>query len=114
METIKKIIEWSEFAFPDATLYGQIDKFNKEYEEYFDADTDSDKLKELADVFIVAFSISRFDIGEGLYYINDAIQLHSDSVFSMDELVEAIQNKMAINRQRKWKKQNGQYQHEDN
>lgn len=114
METIKKIIEWSEFAFPDATLYGQIEKYNTEFEEYFGANTDSDKLKELADVFIVAFSISRFDIGEGLYYIDDAWQLYSDSPFSLDEVVEAIENKMAINRQRKWKKQNGQYQHEDN
>lgn len=114
METIKKIIEWSEFAFPDATLDGQIDKFNTEYEEYFNADNNCDRLKELADVFIVAFSISRFDIGDGLYYIDDAWQLYSNSPFSLDEVVEAIENKMAVNRQRKWKKQNGQYQHEDN
>lgn len=111
METIKGIIEWSEQTFPDATLEGQIDKFNTEYDEYFEAtDTDS-RLEELADVFIVAFSISRFDLQEGLFYINDAWQLYSDSPYGWDELGPAIEKKMAKNRLRTWEKKNGNYQH---
>lgn len=111
METIKSIIEWAEQTFPDATLEGQIDKFNTEYDEYFKAVTDSAKVEELADVFIVALNISRFDIADGLYYINDAWQLYADSKFSLDELTQAIQWKMGQNRLRTWEKKNGNYQH---
>ena len=54
----------------------------------------------------------KFGIGpaieNGFYYDFD-----KDTPFSEGDF-EAIENKMAINRQRKWKKQNGQYQHEDN
>ena len=56
-ETIKSIIEWHEQTFPDATLEGQLEKFEDERVEY----GESESLEELADLFIVACGIARFD-----------------------------------------------------
>lgn len=110
-ESIKSIIEWSEQTFGDATLQGQIDKFDAEYDEYFEERDHNKKIKELADLFIVAFSICRFDMAEGLFYIHDAWELFSDSPYSLNALCDAIQSKMKTNRSRVWEKKDGQYQH---
>lgn len=110
-ETIKSIIEWSEQTFPDANLEGQIDKFSTEYEEYFEANTLEEQAEELADVFVVAFGISRFDLQEGLFYINEAWQLYYNSPFAWEDLEQAINKKMKINRGRKWNKVGNNFQH---
>lgn len=110
-ESIKTIIQWHEQTFPDATLDGQIDKFNTEYDEYFAADTLADQVEELADVFIVAFGMSRFSLEDGLFYIDEAWQLYQESPFVWKDLEQAINKKMQKNRNRTWGFSNGNYQH---
>jgi hypothetical protein len=110
-DTIKTVMEWSEQAFPDATLVGQTGKFEDELTEYFNATNHQDRIKELADIFIVAMSICRFGLGEGLYYLQRAWKIYEGSPYSLGNVCYNIQEKMKINRSRKWEKKDGQYQH---
>lgn len=111
VESVKNIIEWSEQTFPDATLAGQKAKFRDEICEYFDASEGSERLNELADLFIVALSICRFDMEDGLLYLRDAFTIFDGSRCCIGSLGRAIQEKMKTNRSRKWEKKDGQYQH---
>lgn len=82
-ETIKTIIEWHEKTFPDATLEGQKAKFQEEFQEW----SESHRIHELADMFIVA---------------------------SMYVLQQIVNDKMIKNRKRIWNKTgNGTYHHEN-
>lgn len=110
-ESIKSIIEWSEQVFPDATLVGQTGKFEDELTEYFNATNHQDRIKELADIFIVAMSICRFGLDEGLYYLNHAWDIYKGSPYSLGNVCYNIQEKMKTNRSRVWEKKDGQYQH---
>lgn len=110
-ETIKSIIEWSEQTFPDATLDGQLRKFEDEWDEFFAENDHNKKIIELADVFIVAFSICRFDLAEGVLHIAEAMRLFGETPYSLYRLEEAIRKKMETNRSRVWEKKDGQYQH---
>ncbi len=103
-ESIKSIIEWHETTFPDATLKGQIEKFMAEWREW---EQDRD-ISELADMFIVACGIARFNSVLALDYFWEISHIGTEG------LSEAINKKMEINRQRKWNFQNGQYQHKEN
>lgn len=102
-ESIKSIIQWHEDTFKDATLEGQIDKFMKEWQEW----QESRDIYELADMYIVACGIARFDSVLAIDYFFDI------SVIGTKGLQEAVDEKMKINRQRKWNFENGQYQHEE-
>ena len=111
-ESIKSIIEWSEQTFPDATIEGQIEKYHQEQIEMYDCTRGSEEeLFELADCFIVACSIGRFDTEHAAYYFGDVEQMIIESDFSRQEVCAAVDAKMAINRIRKWSKGNGSYQH---
>ena len=110
-ESIKSIIEWSEQTFPDVTLVGQIGKFEDELHEYFNAANHQDRIKELADIFIVALSICRLELDEGLYYLHQAWKIYEGSPYSLGNVCYNIQEKMKTNRSRKWEKKDGQYQH---
>lgn len=110
-ETVKSIIEWSEQAFPDATLDGQLRKFQDEYHEYFEAREHGERIKQLADLFIVALSICRFELDEGLYYLHQAWKIYEGSPYSLGNVCYNIQEKMETNRSRVWEKKDGQYQH---
>lgn len=106
-ETIKSIIEWHEQTFPDATLEGQELKYRDELLEW--SDSGCEDVFELADMFIVACGIARFSLEKGLYYIADAYAAATE--IGTDELFGAVQEKMQINRQRKWGIGKGNYQH---
>lgn len=110
-ETIKSIIEWHEQTFPDATLEGQTDKYNNEYNEYYMAKTKESILEELADMFIVTIGILRLDFREGLFFMNDALRTFYDSTYTWGQLEETINKKMQINRKRKWNKIGNKFQH---
>lgn len=111
-ESIKSIIEWSEQAFPDATIEGQIEKYHQEQTESYDCLRGSkEELFELADCFIVACSIGRFDLEHAAYYFGDVEQMIIESEFTRQEVCAAVDAKMAINRLRSWEKKNGNYQH---
>lgn len=112
-ESIKSIIEWHEKTFPDATLEGQIKKFNEEYNEYHVASPD---MRELADMYIVVCGIARFDGVIALEFFSVVFQiLHSwNTVGAVYVFKEIIDEKMEKNRKRIWKKTGeGVYHHKN-
>lgn len=110
-ETIQSIIEWHTKTFPNATLEGQLEKFKKERKEWLDSEhTD---ISELADMFIVACGVARFDTIEAMFCFGRVDDNLTISVFQTKELEKAIDKKMEINRKRKWNFQDGQYQHKE-
>lgn len=109
-ETIKSIIEWHEQTFPDATLWGQLDKYQEEQNEWVESNYSD--VTELADMFIVACGIARFDLQEGFFHIADVYDWYANAEeLQLSGLEDAVNNKMKINRQRKWNKGNGEYRH---
>ena len=115
-ETIKSIIEWHEQTFPDATLEGQWEKFRDEELEYEEADSkdvlSKSTLMELADLFIVACGIARFDLLEGMDAFEEVLHwINNCSCFEVPDVMEAVKEKMKINRKRKWNKVGNNFQH---
>lgn len=109
-ETIFSIMQWHAEIFPDATLDGQLEKYQEEQTEFVESNYKD--VTELADMFIVACGIARFDIHEGLFYFADIYDwFNSDITLSIEDLQRAVDEKMAVNRQRTWHKQNGLYKH---
>lgn len=107
-ETVETIIRWHANTFPQATLVGQLEKFYEERIEYEEAKRPH-KLEELADMYIVACGICRFDA-----YLGAEAMAEMDSLFAHHDkrnIKKAIDKKMAINRQRQWGCKNGYYKH---
>lgn len=108
IETPKTINEWSVQAFPVLEKRSQHNKLVEEVLEYIKAKTDEEKIKELADIYIVA-SILRERFGENIgfsffqeFFTNDMVTVYS-----------AIDEKMKINRSRIWEFKNGVYHHKE-
>ena len=112
-ETIDTIIAWHRETFPDATLDGQLSKYQEEQQEFVESDYKD--LSELADMFIVACGIARFDIQEGIFYMVDIYDwLDSDLPYSDKDFINEVERKMEKNRKRVWKKTaEGTYHHEN-
>lgn len=111
-ETINTIIEWHEQTFPDATLEGQEQKWQDERREWEDTSYGSRyELEELADMVIVCCGIMRFDYTEGFCYLTSTLCKIGVMAYNGTDLWRAVEKKMAINRNRKWDKKNGNYQH---
>lgn len=106
-ETIFSIIEWHTETFPDATEYGQRGKFKDEHAEYMK----SYDLMELADMFIVACGVARFNAMASLPCFGAVNYFRYRSKWSEQDLGKAVDEKMAINRNRQWNKCDGKYQH---
>lgn len=110
-ETIASIVEWQEKVFPDARMTKQLEKFLEEEQEFDAAIKRQDKLTELADMFIVACNVSRFNsiVAGGLFcLVHIKAEKHK---FSSHKLQKAVDDKMAINRRRQWNSLGGKYQH---
>lgn len=111
-ETILSIAKWHEETFPDETLEGQLQKYNEEKEEF--AISDRKDLSELADMFIVACGIARFDMLNGIYALNNVNFWQQIGGFDTLKLCKAIEKKMEKNRKRVWVKSGeGHYHHEN-
>jgi lipopolysaccharide/colanic/teichoic acid biosynthesis glycosyltransferase len=112
METIETIIQWHKETFPDTTLEEQWHKFELEMEEFDKAKSYDNKVKELADMFIATCGIARFSLSFSLIFFSIIYKklkhLESKQELNFDK---AINDKMAINRKRKWHKVNGEYRH---
>lgn len=107
-ETTDTIMRWHAATFPQATLAGQLEKFEEERQEYAKAKRNT-KLEEAADMYIVACGISRFDS-----YLGALAMAEMTDVFSHHDkrnIQKAIDKKMAINRKRSWNCNNGYYKH---
>lgn len=111
-ETIDTIIAWHKHTFPDATLDGQKTKFEEELNEYRQDKT----MLELADMFIVACGVARFDSIVALEYFAVVFKalLEWKIIGAWGVLQEVVNTKMAKNRKRVWKKTgNGTYHHKN-
>lgn len=109
-ETIKSIIEWHEQTFPDATLEGQCDKFREELDEY----VKEQSVYELADMFIVACGVARFDYAKAALCFSTVWEAYMRALFLKPTFDTAVNEKMAKNRKRVWNKTaEGTYHHEN-
>lgn len=111
-ETIASIILWHQQTFPDATLEGQIEKWDDERLEWEDTSSGTpDELLELADMVIVCCGIMRFDYAEGFNYLASTLGRIQVMPTNGKDLWGAVERKMAINRNRKWNKIGNTFQH---
>ena len=111
-ETIDTIIQWHKETFPDATLEGQQVKFEEELNEY----NEEKNMQELADMFIVACGIARFNSVVALEYFAVIFKtLRTWKVLGVVGVLQVvIDEKMEKNRKRVWNKtSNGTYHHEN-
>ena len=108
-ETIKSIIEWHEQTFPDATLEGQLQKYQDELQELMQSNCKD--ITELADMFIVACGICRFSLTRGMTAFWQVGEWAGGMLLIKEQLDAAVNEKMAINRKRKWSVGKGNFQH---
>ena len=102
-ETIISIAKWHEETFPDATLDGQKVKYTEELHEW--EESQYEDISELADMFIVACGIARFDLAQGLLYMADLYdQFVGNDSIGVDEVMSKVEQKMEKNRKRIWEK----------
>ena len=109
-ETVLSIAKWHQETFPDATMEDQLRKFDEEMEEY----ERSPSYEELADMFIVACGLCRFDLIVALSYftivataLNERKEIYSSAIFPIK-----VAEKMEKNRRRTWEKTpQGNYHH---
>jgi hypothetical protein len=112
-ETIQTIIDWCTETFPDATLEGQLKKFDEESMEFSNTSSGTpDELEELADMFIVACSVMRFDMVEGMDCLDVVFMRLGVTMFGGTDLWKTVEHKMEKNRKRVWEKSgDGKYHH---
>ena len=77
------------------------------------ADRPSEALEELADMFIVAAGMMRWNIFDAIKCIQDTILLAEKNNYKLPELRLAVDYKMKINRGRTWDNNGGKYQHKE-
>lgn len=109
---LEKIKEWNEETFPDATLGGQLEKLEEEFEEWLSAKNKEETSKEFADIFIVLGGLRRWKSYIGS---NQEITLTENMPIEvLGNLLIDINKKMEINRKRVWKKSgDGKFHHKE-
>ena len=122
LEFMERIKNKHEELFPDVTLTSQIAKFDEEYEEMIEANKHIDEnpdsfYEELADMFIVACGIIRFNEALGnclCKSIADHFMYKEDDKGNnyLSELTTKVIEKMNKNIKRVWSKTaDGNYKH---
>lgn len=105
------IVNWHTRTFPDCTKAEQLLKLDEELQEVCDFMRQNKRpqaYEELADSYIAAVALAvRFKSTIGRYFIG----LIAD--YSTPELLKKVNQKLAINKKRKWLKVNGVYRHVD-
>lgn len=101
-----------EETFKDVTLEAQLDKFVDEQQEFINADNCLDEARELADMIIVAAGIARF----APRFVDEVIHPYIQRKIGDEEKINSVICYMAlekslINKERKWDKKGGKYQH---
>lgn len=99
-------------TFKDITLEAQLDKFVDEQDEYEEADNCLNEARELADMIIVAAGVARF----APRFVKEVLKPYICQKMGEEENSNSIIAYMAlekslINKQRKWEKKGGKYQH---
>ncbi len=107
IETPQSISDWSIKVFPTLSEEAQNIKLFEEVLEFFKAKTLEEKIKELADIYIVACILKyRFGSDLGFYVFRTLFKLEMVGVY------KAVDKKMEINRSRKWAWNGKTYHHE--
>lgn len=105
IETPQSIAEWSAEVFPTLTKEAQEAKLAEEIVEYIKAPDDK-KVKELADIYIVASILKhRFGSDFGFAMFRGLFTLDMTPVY------KEIDRKMNVNRSRKWVWNGKTYKH---
>ena len=114
--TMKEIADWHEKTFPDATLDGQCKKWQEEYKEFRASEG---VLEELADMYIVACGLSRFDnvcAMNAMHNVGEFVELLGmrlkDKGLAHELFDLVVAYKMAKNMRRVWNKKSGLYKHQ--
>ena len=114
-EDVASIIQWHKDTFPRADFEGQVKKWEEEYSEFLTARTNNDAaemLSELADLFIVACGIMRFNLIQGCQRMLLWNELRYTHGWAFSTCEGKINTKMKKNRARKWEYLgNGNYHH---
>lgn len=114
-EDVATIIKWHKDVFPEASFEGQMKKWEEEYGEFLTARTRKNAAEmgaELADLFIVACGIMRFNLIQGCQRMLLWNELRYTHGWALSTCEEAINQKMKRNRARKWEHMgNGNYHH---
>ena len=109
IETQQSISDWSVEVFPTLSEDAQNIKLFEEVLEFFNAKTLEEKIKELADIYIVASILKeRFGSDLGFYVFRTLFTNELVGVY------KAVDEKMKINRSRVWKWNGKTYHHEAN
>lgn len=111
-EDVGTIMQWHKETFPLASCMGQLEKWKEERKEFNDAISVKEQIEELADMFIVACAIMRFNVPRGAACLTEVCALREHFNFNFLLWKDAVNKKMAKNRARKWKYMgNGNYHH---
>lgn len=99
-------------TFKDITLEAQLDKFVDEQDEYEEADNCLNEAREIADMIIVAAGVARF----APRFVKEVLKPYILKKMGEEENFNSIIAYMAlekslINKERKWEKKGGKYQH---
>ncbi len=101
-----------EETFKDITLEAQLDKFVDEQEEFEQAENCLEEARELADMIIVAAGIARF----APRFVEKVLKPYIEKKMGKEDNLNSIiaymtLEKSLINKERKWSKKDGKYQH---
>lgn len=101
-----------EEIFKDITLEAQLDKFVDEQEEYENAENCLEEARELADMIIAATGVARF----APRFVEKVLKPYIEKKMGEEKNLNSIIAYMAlekslINKERKWSKKDGKYQH---
>lgn len=114
IKLIEEIVSWHKKIFPEATEESQVLKLDEELKELKKASIDGDMNQvknESIDVVIVSSVLKdRYSnaIGDVVF---SSIMDKISSVADFNEVVVALENKLEINKKRKWTFENGVYRH---
>ena len=110
---LAKVMIWHKKTFKDATVGGQLLKLEEEYKELEEAvenENDDEIFKEIADVLIVCAGLVR--LGSIIGKVNIEATLDKMDIKELYNTLEALREKMKINRARKWDKlKDGRFKH---
>lgn len=106
IENMKSISDWSSEVFPTLTKEAQLEKLIEEVAEFAKATTDEERMKELADIYIVSSILkNRFNCGLGWTAFRSLYNIKLNDVYIW------VDEKMKINRNRKWEWNGKTYHH---
>ncbi len=103
-----------EYLFDDTNLKSQMKKYTEEYKEFENAKNREERIEELADCYIVAIGIERFDYSFGTILKDHIKNIAKVFEISEEEFYVAIVEKTKKLQERVWDRDNeGYYKHRD-